>query len=97
MSVTGEAVKSSVSVIGSHSSASEPCLREATRKAVRRYLADMGDVEPENLYQVVLEEMERPLLEEMMRWTGNNQSRTAQILGLNRGTLRKKLARYNLL
>lgn len=52
---------------------------------------------PEHVYHMVLTEMERPLLEATMRYTGNNQSRAAEILGLNRGTFRKKLAFYGML
>jgi Fis family transcriptional regulator len=45
---------------------------------------------------MVLTEMERPLLEVVMRESGNNQSRAARMLGLNRNTLRKKLRTHGL-
>jgi len=49
------------------------------------------------LYELVISEVERPLLETVLKVTGNNQSRCAKLLGLNRGTLRKKLKKHGLL
>jgi Fis family transcriptional regulator len=46
---------------------------------------------------MVLAEVEAPLLEEIMHYTRNNQTKASQMLGLNRGTLRKKLKQYGLL
>ncbi len=71
-------------------------LREQVSHALAGYLSELGDIAPENLYQLVLQEIELPLLEEVMRYTNGNQSKASEILGLNRGTLRKKLKRYNL-
>jgi Fis family transcriptional regulator len=65
--------------------------------AVEEYLELVGDQPVTNLYDLVLAEVEAPLLECVLQHTGNNQSRTAKILGLNRGTLRKKLLRYRLM
>jgi len=65
--------------------------------AVKEYLELVGDQPVTNLYDLVLAEVEAPLLECVLQHTGNNQSRTAKILGLNRGTLRKKLLRYRLM
>lgn len=62
-----------------------------------RGILDKNGAKPGNLYHVVLSEMERPLLEATMKHTGQNQSRAAKILGLNRGTFRKKLAFYGML
>jgi Fis family transcriptional regulator len=50
-----------------------------------------------NIYRLVLDEVERPLLELMMRYTHGNQSKAAQCMGINRATLRTKLKRHNLL
>jgi Fis family transcriptional regulator, factor for inversion stimulation protein len=71
-------------------------LRECVTGAVRRYLADLDDCAPDDLYEVVLREVESPLLAEVMRHYGGNQSRTAAALGINRATLRKKLRLYGL-
>lgn len=65
--------------------------------AVVEYLETMGDQQVSGLYDMVLSEVEGPLLSCILQHTGNNQSRAAQMLGLNRGTLRKKMRRYRLL
>ena len=46
---------------------------------------------------MVLAEIEAPLLEEIMAYTRHNQTKASVMLGLNRGTLRKKLKQYNLI
>ncbi|HBC58252.1 MAG TPA: DNA-binding transcriptional regulator Fis [Gammaproteobacteria bacterium] len=71
-------------------------LREQVSHALEDYLSELGDIPPRNLYQLVLQEIELPLLEEVLRYTNGNQSKASVILGLNRGTLRKKLKLYNL-
>lgn len=75
--------------------------RDTLRNCVRRSLTDFFrnlDGEPVNeLYDMVLAEMEIPLLEKVLEHTRGNQTRAAEMLGLNRGTLRKKLKQYGLL
>ena len=66
-------------------------------RAVEAYIADMEDQEITDLYELVLKEVEAPMLNSALRHTGNNQSKTAAMLGLSRGTLRKKLRKYRLL
>ncbi len=72
-------------------------LRQNVQAAIRRYLEDMGQSQPNCLYQTLLAEVEPPLLEEVLRYTHGNQSRTAKILGITRNTLRTKLHRYDIL
>lgn len=60
------------------------------------YFKDMEDHLPENLYQLVMSEVERPLLETVMRHAQGNQTKAAEILGINRSTLRKKLEQCGL-
>ena len=72
-------------------------LRQNVQAAIRRYLEDMGQSQPNCLYQTLLAEVEPPLLEEVLRYTRGNQSRTAKILGITRNTLRTKLHRYDIL
>ena len=72
-------------------------INHAVHEAIDEYLRLMGDEPVTDLYDLVLAEVEAPLLKAVMHHTGNNQSRTAEMLGLNRGTLRKKLRRYRLL
>jgi len=74
-----------------------PTLAESVERAVEGYLDTMADQPVTDLYQLVLSEVEAPLLEYILRRTENNQSQTALILGLNRGTLRKKLKKYGML
>ncbi len=64
---------------------------DTLRNCVRRSLA------VSELYQMVLAEMEIPLLEKVLEYTRGNQTKAAELLGLNRGTLRKKLKQYGLL
>jgi len=73
-----------------------PPLRECVRRAVEHYFHLLGDHQTSGLYQMVLAEVEAPLLQAVMRQTGNNQSRAADLLGINRTTLRKKLRTYKL-
>ncbi len=72
-------------------------LRQSVRLAVRAYLEELEGELGSEVYQMVLAEVEAPLLEEIMQYTRNNQTRASQMLGLNRGTLRKKLKQYGLL
>ena len=76
---------------------SENTLRKAVEKALRRYFQHLEDEPVTDLYQMVISEVEAPLLEAVMNYTGNNQSKASIMLGLNRGTLRSKLKQYNLL
>jgi Fis family transcriptional regulator len=72
-------------------------LRKVTEEALRNYFASLNGHKPNELYTLVLSEVEAPLFKSVMNYTGGNQSRAAQILGINRGTLRKKLRTYGLL
>jgi len=72
-------------------------LSEQVKKAMRKYFAALGDTNPANVYEMVMAEVEPELLKAVMKYTSNNQSKAANVLGLNRATLRKKLHRYNIL
>lgn len=69
---------------------------DAVKSSIKRYLHELEDTEPSEMYAMVLSQIEQPLLESVLEHTGGNQSRAAEYLGLNRGTLRKKLRIYNL-
>jgi Fis family transcriptional regulator len=84
----------SSAVSENHSSQS---LRDSVAEAMQRYFADLDGQDTRDLYELVMAEVEPPLLSAAMNYTRQNQSRTAEILGLNRGTLRKKLKQYDLL
>ena len=72
-------------------------LAGTVHNAAEEYLELVGVQPVTYLYDLVLAEVEAPLLECVLRFTGYNQSQTAKILGMNRGTLRKKLVRYRLM
>ena len=74
-----------------------PNLRDAVTASVRKYLAELDGQISTDVYQMVLAEIEAPLLEEIMAYTRNNQTKASIMLGLNRGTLRKKLKQYDLI
>jgi len=69
---------------------SEP-LRACVLAALRGYLRSMGDHEISGLYRMVINEVEGPMIEAVLEHTDGNQSAAAEILGISRGTLRKKL------
>lgn len=79
-----------------HQEELKPSLRKAVASAVRQYLKDMNGYDPNSLYRLVLAEVEVPLLKTVLNHAGGNQTRAAEILGLNRGTLRKKMKQYGL-
>lgn len=92
--------------IGEHTAANDAAspaapaasnLRDAVTTCVRRYLDELDGQMSTDVYQMVLAEIEAPLLAEIMAYTGNNQTRASLMLGLNRGTLRKKLKQYKLI
>ena len=71
-------------------------LRACVSRSLEEYFKQMGDHPASDLYQLVIGEIEPPLLESVMRHCGGNQTRAASILGLSRSTLRKKLRAYGL-
>lgn len=74
---------------------SKPSLRDLIRHELHRYFANLEGEGVSGIYNLVLTEVEAPLLEVVMHYAGN-QSRAAEWLGLNRGTLRKLLQKYEI-
>ena len=72
-------------------------LKLNVEKALENYFAHLDGQPITDLYQLVLAEVEAPLLESVMSYTKDNQTKASTILGLNRGTLRKKLKQYGML
>jgi len=72
-------------------------LRHVTEDTLKRYFKDLNGHTPGDLYGLVIGEVEAPLFKTVMDHTQGNQSRAAEILGMNRATLRKKLKTYCLL
>lgn len=71
-------------------------IRACVTEALEVYFQQLKGHDCDDLYQLVLAEVEAPLLESVMRYCAGNQTRAAQVLGINRGTLRKKLQQYGL-
>jgi len=71
----------------------EKCVRES----LEGYFKDLRGTEPDNLHELMVRTMEKPLLEVVMAKADHNQSLAAQWLGLNRNTLRKKLLEHKLI
>lgn len=64
---------------------------------MKRYFAQLDQKNmPIDVYQLVFTEVEPPLLDAVMKFANNNQSKAARILGMNRTTLRTKLKKYNI-
>ena len=79
------------------SSKSKKPLCKHTEDALRQYFKTLNGDCPGDLYDLVIGEVERPLFKAVMDFTDGNQSQAAGILGINRGTLRKKLKSYSLI
>lgn len=75
----------------------QPALRECVSRAVARYLADIGPTLPGDLYRLVIDEVEVPMLKTVLSHFDGNQSRAAEALGMSRATLRKKLRHFKLI
>lgn len=71
-------------------------LRKHTEEALQQYFKNLNGDRPGELYDLVLGEVEEPLFKAVMDYTDGNQSQAAGILGINRGTLRKKLRTYSI-
>ena len=71
-------------------------LQESVSQSLQQYITTLDGQTPANLYSLVLAEVEKPLLEMVLKLTNGNQSKAAIILGISRGTLRKKMAMYDL-
>lgn len=71
-------------------------LRRYTEQVLGEYFARLNGHAPAGLHQLVLREVEEPLLRIVMERTAGNQSRAAAILGMTRATLRRKLRAFGL-
>ena len=72
-------------------------LKESTEIALQEYFKTLNGNAPNGLYKLVINEVELPLIEAVMAFTNKNQSQAAEILGINRSTLRKKLKIFELI
>jgi Fis family transcriptional regulator len=76
---------------------SEHTLDGCVRTSLEAYFRDLGGIEPNGMYDMLVRAVEKPLLEVVMAQADQNQSRAALWLGLNRNTLRKKLLEHALI
>ncbi len=72
-------------------------LGDLAEQALNDFFETLNGDRPADLYDLVIGEVEKPLFRTVLRYTRGNQSHAAQVLGINRGTLRKKLREYSLL
>ena len=66
-------------------------IEECIHRSLERYFRDLDGEKPCAIYEMVLSQVERPVLEVVMREAEGNQTYAAQLLGINRNTLRRKL------
>ena len=71
-------------------------LRDSVEDAINSYFQQLEGHPAGELYKMVMEEVEEPLFRSVLEYTGGNQSKASELLGINRGTLRKKLKLYGL-
>jgi len=76
---------------------SNNAIGDSVRRAIDRYFRDLDGEKPCAIYQMVLSNVERSMLETVMRHADGNQTVAADMLGINRNTLRRKLGDYDLL
>lgn len=84
-----------------HRSRADPDARDneltsTVRKVMRQYFKDLDGEKCTGIYEMVVNAVERPMLEVVMTQAHGNQTRAAELLGLNRNTLRKKLQQHGL-
>ncbi len=72
-------------------------ISDCVRRALNRYFRDLDGETASGIYDMVLICVEKPMLEVVMKHASGNQTVAAEMLGINRNTLRKKLNDHNLL
>ena len=72
-------------------------LKDLCEEALARYFRDLNGHRPGDLYELVLGEVEEPLFKAVLEYAQGNQSLAAEVLGINRATLRKKLRHYQII
>jgi Fis family transcriptional regulator len=76
---------------------SKDSIQDVVKKSLEKYFKDLGEQHPTNVYEMVVFTVEKPILEAVMARACDNQSLAAEMLGINRNTLRKKLQQHGLL
>ncbi|MDP5008550.1 MAG: Fis family transcriptional regulator [Glaciimonas sp.] len=76
---------------------SKESIQEVVKHSLEKYFHDLGEQAPSNVYDMVIATVEKPMLEAIMKRAEGNQSYAAEMMGVNRNTLRKKLQQHGLL
>ncbi|MGB8434769.1 MAG: helix-turn-helix domain-containing protein [Burkholderiales bacterium] len=71
-------------------------IADCIRKSLDRYFTDLDGARPRAVYDMVIKNVEKPLLEAVLTQADGNQTIAAQMLGINRNTLRKKMAQHKI-
>jgi Fis family transcriptional regulator, factor for inversion stimulation protein len=71
-------------------------ISETVRKSLERYFKDLDGERPRAIYDMVLKNVEKPMLETVLVKSGGNQTIAAEMLGINRNTLRKKISQHKI-
>jgi Fis family transcriptional regulator, factor for inversion stimulation protein len=69
---------------------------ECIRNALEQYFKDLRGADPHGVHDLILQAVEKPMLEVVLKHAGGNQSKAAEWLGINRNTLRRKLLEHKL-
>ncbi|BGI50990.1 MAG: DNA-binding transcriptional regulator Fis [Arsenophonus endosymbiont of Ceratovacuna japonica] len=85
-----------VATVNSQNKITQKPLRDSVKQALKNYFIQFNNQDINDLYKLVLSEVEKPLLDIVMQYTRGNQTRASLILNINRGTLRKKLKKYGM-
>ena len=72
-------------------------IEDCIRTSLEGYFKDLHGIEPSGIYDMMIQVVEKPMLEVVMQHADHNQSRAAEWLGVNRNTLRKKLLEHKML
>lgn len=72
-------------------------IAESVVRTLDQYFRDLDGEKPAAIYDMVMKNAERPMLEFVLKLAGGNQTAAAEMLGINRNTLRRKLSDYELL
>jgi len=72
------------------------CLSDQVSVTLNTYFETLADENATDVYEMVIQQVEKPMIEFVLQQTENNQTHAANILGINRNTLKKKMQKYNL-
>jgi len=80
----------------SHKTSSSLSLSDQVTLMLDTYFNTLAEQNATDVYEMVIQQVEKPMIEFVLKQTENNQTHAANILGINRNTLKKKMQKYNL-